>query len=556
VIIALAVVVVSLVPGTALAHPLLVRAEPADSARLQSAPHEVRLWFSDPLSPQLSSVQVLDVHGVPVVGAKLLADSARLGHLAVELPDLEPGAYNVVWKVFSESDGHTVRGHLVFGIGAAAVESAAPAPTPEPQTLEVVVRWLGLSATLALVGAVVVGADSRRPHYAVLCGAVAVLAGVATATQTDVFAGLITDSRWGMVWAAREALLLLLIALLATRRTPRSIIAALCLGVLLTQALSGHASGSPIGVVIDALHLLAASVWLGGLLALLVVQRPVSRATWLSFGRIAALCFGVLVATGLYSAGQQAASVDALLATLYGHSLLIKVGLVLLLALAGLASALITRRRRATRFLILEAGVGGLVVLAASVLASSAPARGPNFDPPSAVPTVASQSAHDLLVALEIKPNQPGLNVLTLRAASTRRPALARIERLALEFTPPEASDPIVTLDALQVEPGLFRLGGDFLQTPGTWHIQVIAQRSGLADEAVRFDWAVSPPIAPRVQIVSDQPLAPPLTAAAAAIGLATLLVAAIARLALPRPQRRLRILSSHTHVHQEGVST
>jgi copper transport protein len=376
----------------------------------------------------------------------------------------------------------------------------------------------------------------------------------ATLAQTDVL-GLLTDSRWGTVWAAREALLLLLIALLATRRTSRSILAALCLGVLLTQALSGHASGSLIGTVVDTLHLLAASVWLGGLLALLVARRHISHATWRRFGQIAAVCVGVLVATGLYSAGQQAASVDALLTTLYGHTLLIKVAFVVLLAITGLGSALIIRRRSATKVLVLEVGLGALVVLAASVLASSAPARGPDFDPPTAVPSVASQSAHDLLVTLEVKPNQPGANVLTLRAASTRRPALASIDRLAVEFTPPGASEPVATVDAIQVRPALFRLGGDFMQVPGSWNIQVTAQRRGLPDETARFEWTVAPPAPSRVTIVSAQPLAPQLTAAAAATGLATLIFAAIARLVLPPPHRRLRILRSPTHVHQEGVS-
>jgi hypothetical protein len=159
------------------------------------------------------------------------------------------------------------------------------------------------------------------------------------------------------------------------------------------------------------------------------------------------------------------------------------------------------------------------------------------------------------LVTLEVKPNQPGANVLTLRAVSTRRPAPAPIDRLAVQFTPSGASEPIASSDAIQAEPGLFRLGGDFLNASGSWHIQVIAQRRGLPDEAARFDWTVAPLTPPRLLIVSDQPLAPQLTAAAAATGLATLILAAIARSALPRPWRRLRILRSHTRVHQEGVS-
>lgn len=562
-------VLTALVPGAAVAHPLLVRAEPADNARLDSAPRAVRLWFSDPMSPQLSTIEVLDVHGAPVDGIRPVIDAARLRHLVVELPDLAPGAYNVVWKVFSEADGHTVRGHLVFTIGATVNNTTpviAPTPEPAPALLEVVTRWIGLGATLALVGAVTtglsfVGREKRVLQYAGACGAVAVIANLgmliwtATTLQSDGVLPLIAETRWGMLWAARVCLLVLLTTLVTTRRSSTTILAAIGISALLTQALSGHASGSPVGVAADALHLLAASVWIGGLAALLVARRYLSRATWLSFGRVAAVCIGTLVATGLYSAGIEASSIDALLETLYGHALLLKLLVVLALASTGVASALSLRHRLATNFVRLEVALGAVVVLVASVLASSPPARGPSFEPPVAVPTIASQSAHDLLITLEVKPSQPGENVLTLRAASTRRPVLAPIDRLRVEASPPDATGPVASLEAVQVEPGLFRLGGDFLNSTGAWRITVVAQRSGLPDEAATFDWNIAAPAPPRSVIVSDAPLRLPLTVSAVIAGGATLLVSALAVMAARRPPRRFRVLRSHAPMHQEGVS-
>lgn len=57
------------------------------------------------------------------------------------------------------------------------------------------------------------------------------------------------------------------------------------------------------------------------------------------FGLVAASSLGVLLMTGLYNSGQQVASLDALLFTLYGQSLLLKIGLVVGVGLIGLINS-------------------------------------------------------------------------------------------------------------------------------------------------------------------------------------------------------------------------
>ncbi len=185
---------------------------------------------------------------------------------------------------------------------------------------------------------------------------------------------LVAGTRLGALWLAREALLLaLVVLLLALRRrdAPRlaAVAAVYVVALAFVQALSGHAAAvSPrtgLVVAVAALHLLAAGAWIGGLVAAIVAfwplrggeQLALARASLRRFGILAALSVGVLGVTGLYYAGRQVASLDALLTTLYGQALLAKVGLLRRRGAFGLLNAMLLRRTRQPlrRLLLAEA---------------------------------------------------------------------------------------------------------------------------------------------------------------------------------------------------------
>jgi copper transport protein len=125
---------------------------------------------------------------------------------------------------------------------------------------------------------------------------------------------------------------------------------ALGLALLLTPGLAGHAStGSQpvVGLSLDVAHLAAAAVWLGGLalLATFLVGRrknsdqPVDphRVT-LRVSNYAFVAVVVVVATGTVQAIRQVGSLYALLHTVYGQTLLVKIALVVLFIGVGAAS--------------------------------------------------------------------------------------------------------------------------------------------------------------------------------------------------------------------------
>jgi putative copper export protein len=134
-------------------------------------------------------------------------------------------------------------------------------------------------------------------------------------------------------------------------------------------ALSSHASGAGAAFA-DALHVLSAGMWAGGILALASLRPPEgwrsAEASLLleRFGRVAVIAFGVTALTGLLRATEQLNDLSDLWTTTYGIVLALKVaGVLLMLGLSGLWRRGLTDAR-------LEAGVAVGVVGATALLAA------------------------------------------------------------------------------------------------------------------------------------------------------------------------------------------
>ena len=116
-----------LAPASAFAHAKLLRSRPKSNANLDAPPRAVELWFTDELSPGLSTIEVTDAAGRRVDRGEVThAEGGKKAQ--VELGELPAGSYSVAWKVLS-ADQHTIRGKFTFKVAAAA---AAATPSPPP----------------------------------------------------------------------------------------------------------------------------------------------------------------------------------------------------------------------------------------------------------------------------------------------------------------------------------------------------------------------------------------------------------------------------------------
>jgi copper transport protein len=158
----------------------------------------------------------------------------------------------------------------------------------------------------------------------------------------------VLGSRFGVVWAIAAALFAVSIATLALRRrrAHRLWLGAVCAYLVITPALSGDGvSQSPVWALFpsDAVHVLAASVWVGGVacivLALPATLRaldPRARTPLLVevLGRFSPLALYAVVAiavTGVLQAYIEVRSTNALTRSTFGELVLLKIGLLGLL---------------------------------------------------------------------------------------------------------------------------------------------------------------------------------------------------------------------------------
>jgi len=169
---------------------------------------------------------------------------------------------------------------------------------------------------------------------------------------------VLRQTHYGAVWTARISLIGLLgIGCLLTRPGARArpwFPAASFVGatlIALTTSLSGHAADwgdMTLPVLIDWLHLLAVSTWIGGLFTLGFVlhhslsspdkAEPTQSLASIAarFSTMAACCVAVFLPAGLYNAWLQVTSFSPLVSTSYGWTLLAKLSLVgLVLIIAG-----------------------------------------------------------------------------------------------------------------------------------------------------------------------------------------------------------------------------
>jgi len=234
--------------------------------------------------------------------------------------------------------------------GAALILIAGPSDRPTALGWQRrIVRW-SVGLVLVALGA---GLIALFHQAAVVSGR------SAAALEPTSLMAVVLETHAGRIWLARQGLLVLVAAFvwLAPRAVSRLdwlagrgelvLLSALALGLLATAGHAAAVTPAATGAVaIDALHLLATGIWVGGLLplgALLAASarddgadtRPYAVLAARRFSRLALACVAVLVLSGVTNAIIQIGSVPALVGTTYGRLLLVKLALLLPILLIG-----------------------------------------------------------------------------------------------------------------------------------------------------------------------------------------------------------------------------
>jgi len=222
----------------------------------------------------------------------------------------------------------------------------------------------------------------------------AAIAGTASLSGTVAVLGKVMHgTRFGQLMLVRLALLALALPFLGGRNARLTIGLLLAGTALGMQGLLGHAgaSGGSLATVLvasEAVHLLAAGAWLGGLvpLFLLVGSLPPAAAASVceSFTPVGLGAVLAIACTAVIQAWQLIGGLAGLFGTAYGHVALLKLLLFfVLLVLAGINRLVLTERLRdpvrpVTRLALrtsigAETLIGAAVIVVAAFLASTIP---------------------------------------------------------------------------------------------------------------------------------------------------------------------------------------
>lgn len=423
----LIVAVLALVfPAQAFSHATLLRTTPGFRERLPSSPQKVVLLFDQYVQGLPGSVHLYSSIGS--VGVQRVVVRGR--SVTAWLPRLAKGAYTVRWHAMS-GDGHVVSGVYTFGVRAPAPPPTEAFGASGPTRSENVVRWLYFVGLALLVGGLGfrllvlrdrLPARAEQRFYAVTgIGVLVTLnAGIAAfilraedALQLPFGRLLYGDlspiarSTFGTAFIAMTLGFAVVSALLFLAwLTDRAVLLwpAFLIGLAFASglSLSGHsaadAGSSWKSELADWAHLSAASLWIGGLIQLVVVVWPLMpaarRAAFLGFSRLATVCVGVLLLAGVYLSILRLPQLNDLWTTGYGQVLLVKIGLVSLafawgglhklVAVPAVARDGASAVPRLRGSLLGESMVGMAVLLAAAVLVDAKPPVQPAPAPPAA----------------------------------------------------------------------------------------------------------------------------------------------------------------------------
>jgi copper transport protein len=441
------------------AHAQLATTAPEQGAKLASSPTEVSITFSENITPASAGIRVIDAD-TQRYDVGTTQGSGRV--MTVDVKLLPPQAYVVIWQAVS-SDGHPISGSYTFqvgdgdqgsvsGLGEKALASSSV--NPLVQLLLRLARFgLFLSCGSIIAAAVwrLGGLPLASSRWTKGATWLAIITGVAGLLLDGAYVegrsvGAIFDIDLATSSLSRVTVRALVGAAIvaaflasALRRSTAEIhplpsaqrveltVAAVLVSVLL--AASGHGAGGQqvvIAIAIVAVHVAAASAWVGGLALLATASRRqnrsdhsdgavgagLSRPLLLRWSKLAQVAVVALVCSGLANTWRQVGSSAALTSTLYGRILMAKLALVGSMLVFGAwhrRQVLHDSDRPIRRSVMTEIAVGLVVLSLSTWISSTVPAKAALKRPLSLrVATTSTKSE------ITISPAETGKNVIHL----------------------------------------------------------------------------------------------------------------------------------------------
>ena len=547
---------------SAYAHPFLVDSEPGQGQNAAVGTTQIIVFYSEAIEIDFSELKVFDSNGNKIDNMDTAYYEGE-SSLVITTPSLEDGIYTVTSKVLSKIDGHLVQAAIIFGVGETQVDLSLLEAQEESEITflpEAAARFPGIIGQTVVLGSVIsgiviwgtqrkrFGKESRdlvnqtyRFKFAKLTGIslVAVFASnfIILAVQTlrlETSPIDVIDTAFGTTWLIRMIITIILLGIWfwmerKPHLSPKKHIPMLAASLVLifTTTMMGHGAATELTapIILDYVHNLLASVWIGGVIFFGFVLLPtlasldgiqkakVTLAMLPRYSGMITIALGILIITGPTLLWFLESDVASLTNSTYGSLIIAKIMLAIVLigfgafyqfkiqrqAERNLKSGKTFTFNKLSKPLKAEAMVGiALLGVVALLVNSSLPAGEIQTADAQGVTLGFSSILFSEQAKFDVSviPLGVGPNTISVLVSNVSGEPLPDISGLKIKVSNPQRNiAPIeISITELKSNDGTTRYEGDAtFGFAGTWEIEVEAQRTQTVNESVIFTVLVKP---------------------------------------------------------------
>lgn len=560
------IIVSSISIGSAYAHPIIITTEPGQSSNVSVGTTQVIIHYSEAIEVEFSTIKVLDNTGNQVDNKDTKYFEGE-NSLIVTTKPLNDGVYTVTSKVLSKVDGHLVPNAFVFSVGNAKIDPSLLKGKIEQPSIylpEAAARFPGLVGQVIVLGTVLSSLliwrtlktkKSMRENLEVLqnthshlflkitgiglllvlASNIVMLAVQTIALQTTVFE--VIQTGFGTTWFVRMIFTIILLTIwfwierkVVVGKIQQLLILGFSLALISTTTMLGHGTASmhEPAIILDYVHNLLASVWIGGVIYAAFVMIPsfsklefdkkeqFSLLTIPKISSMIIIAVGILIITGPILLWFLESGVGLLYDSTYGKLILAKIALgSIMIAIGGYNQFRIQKPaeknvefgkifvyNKFRRSLKIESMVGIVLLGVVALLTNSSLPAGEMQEAQAEIVSFGYQTLQYSSAAkfdISINPLSTGTNTVTTFITSLDEKPLDDIFEVILKVSNPQKGISLIDLKLLPVKPADVNypitqyVGNATFGFPGTWHMEIVSLRKQNANEAVSFDVTIKP---------------------------------------------------------------
>jgi len=570
---------------SAYAHPFLLDSEPSQAVNAPIDTTQIITKYSEAVEIDFSELKVFDSNGNQIDNGDTTYYEGE-SSLVITTPPLEDGTYTVTSKVLSKVDGHLVRAAIIFGVGEAQVDVSLLESQDESETTflpEAAARFPGIVGQTVILGSTISAIaiwGTQRKHFGkenltlinqtyrskfskitgVALVGVLVSNFVMIAVQTvrlETSPIDVLGTTFGATWLIRMIITIILLGiwfwmerkphLTNKKHVPLLIVS---LALIFTTTMFGHGTASELvaPMILDYVHNLLASVWIGGVIFFSFVILPtLAKLDWMEkektvlailprYSGMVTIALGILIITGPTLLWFLESDVTSITNSTYGLLIFAKIFLALIMiglgayfqfkvqrpAVKNLGGAIgagvfgfgekppdISKEgfeaptiealasKKLVKPLKASAVIGIILLGVVSLLVNSSLPAGEVQTADAQTATFGFSSvlfSEQAKFDVSILPVGVGPNTISVVVFTIDGEPMSDVSGLKIKVSNPQRNISPIEISTIQSSDEVTEFEGEAtFGFAGTWQIEIEAQRTQTANESVIFDVLVKP---------------------------------------------------------------